>query len=84
MTDQFLLFQVQINSYSRNWNTPYYSLIVTIGEFQKFQSSNSSIVFYIYFQTHTLRKGKNPVIPAPSYVLKSIITFSYKDSFGIW
>ena len=23
MTDQFLLFQVQINSYSTNWNTPY-------------------------------------------------------------
>ena len=22
MTDQFLLFQVQINSYSSNWNTP--------------------------------------------------------------
>ena len=23
MTDQFLWFQVQINSYSSNWNTPY-------------------------------------------------------------
>ena len=23
MTDQFLWFQVQMNSYSSNWNTPY-------------------------------------------------------------
>ena len=23
MTDQFLLFQVQMNSYNSNWNTPY-------------------------------------------------------------
>ena len=23
LTDQFLWFQVQMNSYSRNWNTPY-------------------------------------------------------------
>ena len=35
MTDQFLWFQVQKNSYSSNWNTPYKSLIVTAGEFQK-------------------------------------------------
>ena len=35
MTDKFLWFQVQMNSYSRNWNTPYYSLIVNAGEFQK-------------------------------------------------
>ena len=33
--DPLLRFQVQINSYSRNWNTPYGSLIVTAGEFQK-------------------------------------------------
>ena len=35
MTDQFLWFQVQSNSYRRNSNTPYKSLIVTAGEFQK-------------------------------------------------
>ena len=35
MTDQFLGFQLQMNSYSSNWNTPYSSLIVTAGEFQK-------------------------------------------------
>ena len=35
MTDQFLWVQVQMNSYSSNWNTPYKSLIVTGGEFQK-------------------------------------------------
>ena len=35
MTDQFLWFQVQINSYSSNWNTPCLSRIVTAGEFQK-------------------------------------------------
>ena len=35
MTDQFLWFQLQINSYISNWNTPYKSLIVTAGEFQK-------------------------------------------------
>ena len=34
MTDQFLEFQLQINSYSSNWNTPYESLIITAGEFQ--------------------------------------------------
>ena len=34
MTDQFLWFQVQINSYNRNWNTPYKSSIITAGEFQ--------------------------------------------------
>ena len=38
MADQFLWFQVQMNSYSSNWNTPYKSLIVTAGEFQKLQS----------------------------------------------
>ena len=35
MTDQFLWFQLRINSYSSNLNTPYYSLIVRAGEFQK-------------------------------------------------
>ena len=35
ITDQVLWFQVQMNSYNRNWNTPYKSLIVTAGEFQK-------------------------------------------------
>ena len=35
MTDQVLWFQVQMNSYSSNWNTLYKSLIVTAGEFQK-------------------------------------------------
>ena len=35
MTDQFLWFQVQINSYDSNWNTSYENLIVTAGEFQK-------------------------------------------------
>ena len=34
-TDQFLWFQLQMNSYSSNWNAPYLSLIVTAGEFQK-------------------------------------------------
>ena len=33
--DQFLLFQVQMKSYSSNWNTTYWSLIVTAGEFQE-------------------------------------------------
>ena len=33
MTDQFLWFQVQMNS--SNWNVPYKSLIVIAGEFQK-------------------------------------------------
>ena len=32
---KFLWFQVQINSYSKNWNTPCKSLIVTAGDFQK-------------------------------------------------
>ena len=35
MTDPFLWFQLQKNSYCRNWNTPYWSLIVTAGEFKK-------------------------------------------------
>ena len=35
MTDLCLRFQIQINSYTRNSNTPYKSLIVTAGEFQK-------------------------------------------------
>ena len=35
MTGQFLWFHLQMNSYISNWNTPYYSLIVTAGEFQK-------------------------------------------------
>ena len=35
MTDQFLWFQVQTNSNSWNWNTPYKNLIGTAGEFQK-------------------------------------------------
>ena len=35
MTDQLLWFQLQMKSYSRNWNTPYWSLIVTAGEFKK-------------------------------------------------
>ena len=35
MTDQFSWFQRQMNSYTSNWNTPYWSLIVTAGEFQK-------------------------------------------------
>ena len=35
MTDQFLWFQVQMNSYSSNWNTSYWGLIVSAGEFQK-------------------------------------------------
>ena len=35
MTDHFLWFNVQMNRYSRKWNTPYKSLIVTAGEFQK-------------------------------------------------
>ena len=38
MTDQSLWFQVQRNSYCRNWNTPYWNLIVTAREFQKMQS----------------------------------------------
>ena len=35
MTDQFLWFQIQMNSYSSNWNRPYQSLIIKGGEFQK-------------------------------------------------
>ena len=35
MTDQFLGFLVQMKRYCSNWNTPYKSLIVTAGEFQK-------------------------------------------------
>ena len=35
MTDQVLWFQVQMDSYSSNWNTPYQNLIVTAGELQK-------------------------------------------------
>ena len=36
MTDLFLWVQVKINSYNSNWNIPYKSLIVTAGEFQKY------------------------------------------------
>ena len=35
-TDQFLRFQVQMNNYSSNWNTPYETRIVTAGEFQRY------------------------------------------------
>ena len=37
MPDHFFWFQVQINNYRRNWNTPCWCLIVTRGEFQKMQ-----------------------------------------------
>ena len=40
MSDQLLWFQVQSNSYSSYWNTPYWSLIFTAGEFQKLQSGH--------------------------------------------
>ena len=33
--DDWPIFMIQMNSYSSNWNTPYYSPIVTAGEFQK-------------------------------------------------
>ena len=35
MTGQFLWFQVERNSYSSNWNTPYKNLIARASEFQK-------------------------------------------------
>ena len=43
MIDQFLWFQVQMNSYSSNRNTPYESLIVTGGEFQKHNLDNRTL-----------------------------------------
>ena len=35
MTNQFSWFQIQMNTYSNNWNIPNKNLIVTAGEFQK-------------------------------------------------
>ena len=35
LKDDLPNFRIQMNSSSRNWNTPYLSLIVTAGEFQK-------------------------------------------------
>ena len=56
MTGQVLWFQVQMNSYSTNWNTPYKSLIATAGEFQK---CNEDILEERYAKTFCFKLGKN-------------------------
>ena len=45
-----------MKSYSRNWNTPYWSLIVTAGEFQKIQSDTLEERYAIKF---CFKLGKN-------------------------
>ena len=46
-----------MNSYSSNWNTPYWSLIVTAGEFQKMQSDTLEERYAIKF---CFKLGKMP------------------------
>ena len=45
-----------MKSCSRNWNTPYYTLIVTAGEFQKMQSGREEEWYAIKF---CFKLGKN-------------------------
>ena len=45
-----------MNSYSRNWNTPYKNLIVTAGEFQQMQSDTLEERYAIKFY---FKLGKN-------------------------
>ena len=45
-------------------------------------SSDDSSLFYIHFQTNTLRKGMNPLIPPAMGEIVSLLFF-YKDVFGI-
>ena len=48
-----------MNSYSRNWNTPCYSLIVTAGEFQKMQSGREDTLEQWFAIKFCFKLGKN-------------------------
>ena len=53
MTDQFLLFQVQMNSYRKNWNTPYSWWI------SKMQSGRKDTLEERYAIKFCFKLGKN-------------------------
>ena len=48
-----------MNGYSSNWNTPYKSLIVTAGEYQKMQSRRDDTLEERYSIKFCFKLGKN-------------------------
>ena len=52
-------FQIQMNSYSSNWNTPYKSLVVSASEFQKMQSGREDTLEERYAIKFCFKLGKN-------------------------
>ena len=54
MTDQFLWFQVQMNSYSRNWNTPYW-----LSQLVNFKNGREDTLEEWYAIKFCFKLGKN-------------------------